>query len=558
MKKFILLFLIIIIALIFRFWNLSENPPSLSHDEVAIGYNAWSILQTGKDEYGQTFPLFFRSFDDYKLPGYIYLTVLSEKIFGLNEFAVRFPSAFLGVLTVIVFYFLIKELSYKLTNFQISLPLIKEKKILFSIPEIAAFMLAISPWHTNFSRAAFESNGSLFFILLGMYSLFKALRKPKYSILAALSFVISIYFYYTIRVFVPLILLVFLFVYRKKIFEYKKYFLSSLILGLIFLLPILPGMLTTGMSRINQVSIFEDKTLTNPYSEAIVRNNNSMLAKIIYNRRMAYFQEFSDNYLKNFAPDFYFVNGTGSFGLLYIWEIPFFIFGFYSLLKVKEKWKWIFITWFLSVPLAGGLTTGQPNALRTLANVPMLTFFSSFGIYNLILILKNNRFLKLFYLCLITVILFFIFRFFVIYFDYIPFFTALHWGDGHKKMAGFVKDNINNYDDIYVTGDYWRPYTYFLFYSKYSPSEYQKKGSRSKIENITFGQAGWDSGEGLNLAKDDLSKLVKRRTLFILSSSDFQIQKNLIESEKRPYQIKMLKEIDGSVAKNAFYAVKLR
>lgn len=92
-KKFVAisLFLIVLLASLLRFYHFTSNPPGLNTDETAIGYNAYSILKTGKDEYSQKFPLAFRSFDDYKPPLYIYLTVPSVAIFGLNEFAVRFP-----------------------------------------------------------------------------------------------------------------------------------------------------------------------------------------------------------------------------------------------------------------------------------------------------------------------------------------------------------------------------------------------------------------------------------------------------------------------------------
>ena len=73
-----------ILALFLRLWRISDFPPALSWDEAAIGYNAYSILETGKDEYGESYPILFKSFNDYKLPGYIYLTTISEKLFGLN------------------------------------------------------------------------------------------------------------------------------------------------------------------------------------------------------------------------------------------------------------------------------------------------------------------------------------------------------------------------------------------------------------------------------------------------------------------------------------------
>ena len=78
---------IIALAFMLRFWGLDHNPPSLNWDEVSHGYNAFSILKTGRDEWGAWFPSIFRAFGDYKLPVYIYLTTLPVAIFGLNAFA---------------------------------------------------------------------------------------------------------------------------------------------------------------------------------------------------------------------------------------------------------------------------------------------------------------------------------------------------------------------------------------------------------------------------------------------------------------------------------------
>jgi len=99
-----LLFLILILAGILRFTNLAGLPPSLEWDEVATGYDANSILKTGKDQYGNFLPLTFRSLDDYKPPLYTYLTAISIWIWGWNDFAVRFTGAFLGTLAVLTTY----------------------------------------------------------------------------------------------------------------------------------------------------------------------------------------------------------------------------------------------------------------------------------------------------------------------------------------------------------------------------------------------------------------------------------------------------------------------
>src|SRR3989344_384164 len=148
---------VILLAAVLRFYQLGQNPPSLDWDETAHGYNAYSVLKTGRDEYGYKFPLYFRSFDDYKPPLYTYLVVPSVAIFGLTDFAVRFPSAFIGVLAVLATYLMVYEL-------------FKSKKIAL----LSAFFLCISPWHLQFSRVAFETNSAIFFSVFGTFAFLKA------------------------------------------------------------------------------------------------------------------------------------------------------------------------------------------------------------------------------------------------------------------------------------------------------------------------------------------------------------------------------------------------
>jgi len=202
MKSWQKLFLIIILAAVLRFYNLAGNPPSLNWDEASIGYNAYSILKTGKDEFGEKFPLLFRSFGDFKPPVYFYLAVPSIAIFGLNEFAVRFPSALFGTLTVLVTYLLVKRIfgSHELTR-------IKTRINTNNLALLVSLLLAISPWHLQFSRGAFEANIALFFTVTGAWLFFKGRKSPYFFILSVLAFVLAFYSYHAARVFVPLLAL---------------------------------------------------------------------------------------------------------------------------------------------------------------------------------------------------------------------------------------------------------------------------------------------------------------------------------------------------------------
>src|SRR3990172_13096951 len=89
-KTILKLFFLILLAFGLRFVLLAYNPPSLNWDEVSHGYNSYSILKTGMDEWGKSFPITnFRAYGDYPLPLNLYLTIPFIAIFGLTEFALR-------------------------------------------------------------------------------------------------------------------------------------------------------------------------------------------------------------------------------------------------------------------------------------------------------------------------------------------------------------------------------------------------------------------------------------------------------------------------------------
>jgi len=109
MKKWIFI-TIIFIAAFFRFYQITIVPPHPSLDEVSIGYNAFSILKTGVDEYGTKFPILLRAYDDWRPALYIYLVVPFVKLFGLSIFAVRLPSVIMSILDIVGIFYIAREL----------------------------------------------------------------------------------------------------------------------------------------------------------------------------------------------------------------------------------------------------------------------------------------------------------------------------------------------------------------------------------------------------------------------------------------------------------------
>src|SRR3989339_1483713 len=94
----------IVFAFVSRLLYLNYSPPSFNWDEAALGYNAYSLLMTGADEYGSKWPIVLRSFDDYKGAVYAYAAIPFIKALGLTETAVRLPSALAGVVLVYLVY----------------------------------------------------------------------------------------------------------------------------------------------------------------------------------------------------------------------------------------------------------------------------------------------------------------------------------------------------------------------------------------------------------------------------------------------------------------------
>lgn len=191
------------VTFIIRLSGLTFSPPGFFCDETSIGYNAYSILETGKDEKGITFPVFFKAFGDFKNPVYIYLATIPIKIFGLEVFSIRLTSALFGIGSILLFiYFL-----YLLKN-----------NWIFSLS--GGLIMSLMPWHFQFSRIAFEAISMVFFIILDMvlFTLFIQKKKPAYYLLFVLSMLITFFTYSTGRLIVPLSAILVAIIWRREIF----------------------------------------------------------------------------------------------------------------------------------------------------------------------------------------------------------------------------------------------------------------------------------------------------------------------------------------------------
>lgn len=462
MKKYFLV-IIILVAFILRFYKLGEVPPSLYWDEASLGYNAFSILKTARDEHGKFLPATnFAAFGDYKPPGYIYTAVPSVAVFGLNEFAVRFPSAFFGVLTVLVTYFLTKKLF--------------EKE---NVALLAAALLAISPWHLQLSRGAFEGNLALFFSSLGIYFFLKfAGDKPLYIYASAASFLAAMYTFTGQRLFIPLILLVLAFQFRNQIRQYLTHVIVATIVAAVLFWPLFVFATRTieGRLRFNEVTIFKDLEPIDRSTRYRERDDYSLVSSIIHNRRFLYAREYFIHYLDAFNPTFLFIRGdinprfsTQEVGQLYLVEILAILAGIYFLFKANHKYAFLVIAWLLVSPLGPATARETPHALRMISVLPTYQLIAAFGFYQLYQRLKFKQLAAAFVIALYGAQFFF--HQHTYYFHWAKNY-ADQWQYGYKQAVEAIKPLYNDADQIVVSKHLGRPYIYFLFYLGFDPQKY--------------------------------------------------------------------------------------
>lgn len=485
-REALVLVLILILAAFLRFWQLEKVPPSPSWDEAALGYNAYSLMKTGKDEYGQPWPLILRSFDDYKPAIYAYLAILPIKLFGLNVFSVRFPSAFFGVLTVLVAYLLFKEL---LGKNQIS-----KHDFLNSIPLVATFLLAVSPWHLQFSRVAFESNLGVFFNTLVAYFFLKGLKKPWFLVLAAFFAGLNLYTYQAEKVFGPPLVLFLVLVWRRQLLKTRRrYLVLALGVGFLLSFPLVRMALTTpdvflrakGTSFAADLTPFLARTV-----EKLIRDHQhgDWLGVVLDNRRMTYFFAFMNSYLSHFDFNWLFVSGDDvrhhapEMGLLYLWELPFLLLGIYRFAfgDIRREIKLVIFGWFFLAPFPAAFTSGVPHAIRAQRFLPVIQFLVALGIVSgWQLVKKKGKFLKA------SLVVFggmlFVFNFVYYLNQYLvqqSYFTSQSWQYGYQEATEEIKKTEGGYKKIVVSNEPYldQSYIFFLFYLQYNPKAYQKSG----------------------------------------------------------------------------------
>ncbi len=465
MKNKIILVSILVVGAFLRLFHLSNLPNSYTPDELAQGYTAYSIIQTGKDEWGNSNWLNLRSFGDYKPPIQTLLMIPSVKLFGLNTFAVRFPNAFLSIFTILLTYLIASSL---FKNSTISI--------------LSALFVAISPWSLPMSRIALEANLVVFIISLGTYLLLLAQKKNNLylTILSGMLFGLSLFTYHSAKIFTPLFLIFFIF--YQKIYQQKKVLITVLISFLFFLFFNFYNNQLVETSRTGDIAIFNPTDKWSYVSDSQFEMTQSglpyLVVKMFYNKIIYLYETFAHNYFSYLSPQFLITQGAGetTYGMLpgygvlgLIPGIGFFLSLIFLIQSKGDKSKrniYFLLTTILIPPLIAAIAKGQYSANRVSLMMPFIQIFSAFGLVSFISKI-NSKFQFISKLAITSVYIFTSLIFLQRYYFQGNQILAPGMLFGHQQANEFIKNQ--QVDQIIYSRKLSEPQAYVNFFNQVNP-----------------------------------------------------------------------------------------
>ncbi|OGK48699.1 hypothetical protein A3A55_03145 [Candidatus Roizmanbacteria bacterium RIFCSPLOWO2_01_FULL_40_14] len=481
------LFIIVVLALFLRLWQLDSVPPAPSLDEVSIGWNAYSIMKTGSDEYGTPFPLLLRAYDDWRPILYVYLVMPFVWLFGLTAVSVRLPSVILSVLSVVATYFLVKEL---LRDKMDKKEKVDRKEITNYIALLAAGFVAISPWHIYISRLGHEVNAGTAFLIFALLFFFR-----KSYILASLFFSLSFMSYQSEKIIVPLVVISLALLFYKEMLQRKKQVILAVILGMVITIPFLfvsfqPDALIR-FKGTNILSANEQEFIDHAIKRKEAIEQGDLMGIIRHNRRIVSVEIIAQQYFSHFNPNWLFINRgheahkVPHMGILWIGEGVLLVIGLFALYKryIPLRSGIVLLILILTASLPASITTGAPHAMRSFTAVPAVQILAGVGavfMYQSLGILGNlGIYVRKLSIGLLAILALFSIRaFYINYFYVFPQEQSDSFQYSLSRAISYVKEHEYQYDHIVFSNedDLYQSYMFYLFNTKYDPEKYQKEG----------------------------------------------------------------------------------
>lgn len=458
-----LIFLAMVVAAALRFYKLGSIPPGLNQDEAANGYDAYSLFLTGRDHLGHAFPLAgLESLGDWSSPLLTFLTIPVVGLFGLTVETVRGVAALFGVLAVPAIYWLAVEL-FGLRRLGV----------------VAAWLIALSPWHMHLSRWAIPPTTVPTMVALTLLALVWSVnrRSSRGIVVTGIVTGLTVLGYPTMKLYVPLLGLAALAVYWRELLHFSKEALGYaagavlLIAGpTLYLSTRDPG----GRARFDQESIFK---------QANIHVDAAFLAK---------------QYLAYFTPKYLFVSADndpmhlpGRYGIE-LWALaPLLLLGLlgcvYAVVRRgADEGRWfpwlkrqpaaLLLLALALYPVPGALTKPSPLALRGAQFIPLAALFAAIGLTiagEVIARVLNGRQTTVAQAALAVVLLLpatpeLLGRYRYYFTDYADT-VVWHYQYGLREAIEFADARQGEYSEIWVDRTN-QPYILVLFFTRADPS----------------------------------------------------------------------------------------
>ncbi len=444
--KISLFIITIFFTLSLRLVSIDKVPPGITTDAASIGYDAYSLSLTLKDQYGKTWPIFLRDFGSFQSPLYGYLTIIPIKIFGPEIWVINLVSVLSGTVLSGVTFWLIYSL------------LEKNK---FVIASLGMFAVAISPWSVLFSRSVTESNLAVTFLALGLTFLMLSLKQIKLLILAAIFLAISTYAYHAERLISFLLVFTLLFTFKKYFLKHKFWISIFLIVFIVIQIPQLLLSFSPGSTRrMAQVNYWS------PRPSAWEKFN--FIGSEFATHYLAYFSVrnlFTD-------PDPQQARSIPNLSVFYPWMvIPFFLGIKYLVDNRKNNLVKLIIVSAIIMPIPAALTKEPFYTARVISLLWVITIIISLGLGSLLSYI-NKPFIRM--ATLIVIFSISLFQLYLHYFIFLPNERSDNYSYPYIKLT----EEIRKYPDkhfVIDTGRESQSYIIFALYWKYNPKFLQKQ-----------------------------------------------------------------------------------
>lgn len=476
----LILISILVLAFSLRILNVNTNP--LYGDELTIVYDAYSILKTGSDQTGQSFPLTF-SMGAGRPAGYVYGSVPFVAVWEPTTLGVRGLSVVSGVVVVLLMFLL--------------------GKLIFSkeVGLLSALLMAISPWNLSLSTGGFESHFALALALAGTVSFIYATKNSSKGwliILSAIFFGLTIHTYPTYKLtLLPFLVLLSWYTDFHKLFRERLriYLVAGVVILAFFGAISVSQTFTAGSEgRFLSINIFSDERVKKEITQKVNLDREAsrlpyFLPAVFHNKLVEYGTLFTKNYLENFSFSFLFLEGdrnprhnmAGTGSLYFIELILIFTAIFYLVQQRNKKTLLFIISWVIIAPLATAFLMGT-HALRNAFMLPPLILISSVGLMHIWKL--NQTFIKS------AVVLAFIIQFiFIVNNLYFlsPNKYARFWSDPAKKISELALTNKANFDFVILSDRIENIEFAYPTYTKIDPSVViNQNRQRSKLGKYEF------------------------------------------------------------------------